>query len=124
MTTSTPSTTISSETQPSMSDALARLWTRFLPEIQNRMNLVETAVRGSQDLDLGDASSTESFLPVRDAGYQAAHKLAGILGTFGLHRGTELARRLELWLENSADQENANEAMAWALELREILQRP
>jgi HPt (histidine-containing phosphotransfer) domain-containing protein len=38
----------------------------------------------------------------RRAGADAAHKLAGILGTFGLPDGTNLARRVELLLESSA----------------------
>jgi HPt (histidine-containing phosphotransfer) domain-containing protein len=38
----------------------------------------------------------------RRAGADAAHKLAGILGTFGLPEGTNLARRIEVMLETDA----------------------
>jgi HPt (histidine-containing phosphotransfer) domain-containing protein len=38
----------------------------------------------------------------RRAGADAAHKLAGILGTFGLPEGTDLARRIEVMLEAAA----------------------
>ncbi|MGH9695992.1 MAG: Hpt domain-containing protein, partial [Bryobacteraceae bacterium] len=38
----------------------------------------------------------------RRAGADAAHKLAGILGTFGLPDGTNLARHVEVMLESAA----------------------
>jgi HPt (histidine-containing phosphotransfer) domain-containing protein len=65
-----------------MSEALGRLWTKFLPEIEQRLELLETAARS---LEAGHLAEDD-----REAAHQAAHKLAGVLGTFGLHRGTEL----------------------------------
>ncbi len=38
----------------------------------------------------------------RRSGADAAHKLAGILGTFGLPAGTELARQIDIALEADA----------------------
>lgn len=78
------------ETPPAgMADALARLWTKFQPEIEQRVGLLETAVR---ELESG-ALSADS----REAAHHAAHKLAGTLGMFGLPRGTDLARTAEVF---------------------------
>ncbi len=78
-------------TPPAMAEALARLWTKFLPEIEQRVALLEAA---AQTLATGALTQQQ-----REAAHAAAHKLAGSLGTFGLHRGTEIARQAEhlLW---------------------------
>jgi len=58
--------------------------------------------------------------PQREAAHAAAHKLAGSLGTFGLHRGTELARQAECVFagENAA---SASELSGWVTELRQLI---
>jgi HPt (histidine-containing phosphotransfer) domain-containing protein len=73
-----------------MMDALARLWTKFLPEIEERVAVLKAA---AQPLAAGSLGEDQ-----RSAAHAAAHKLAGSLGTFGLHRGTDLARQAELLL--------------------------
>lgn len=73
--------------QPGLSEALERLWARFLPEIRGRVSIIESAL---QNLGSGSLGAEQ-----KDAARSAAHKLAGVLGTFGLGRGTELARELE-----------------------------
>lgn len=70
-----------------LSDAIDRMWKKFLPEIRARARVLEDAARSAVASDL---SETE-----RAAAHAAAHKLAGTLGTFGLARGTKLARELE-----------------------------
>ena len=75
---------------PAMADALARLWTKFLPEIESRVAILEAAARAH-----ASGSLTEQQ---REQAHAAAHKLSGTLGTFGLHRGTELARECENFL--------------------------
>ncbi|HVU47708.1 MAG TPA: Hpt domain-containing protein, partial [Terracidiphilus sp.] len=72
--------------QPDLTAALDRLWVRFLPEIRERVTIVESAI---QTLSSGALSAEQ-----KEAAASAAHKLAGVLGTFSLHRGTELAREL------------------------------
>ena len=94
---------------PAMLEALGRLWTKFLPEIENRMGILESAVRA---LESGSLSGDE-----REAAHQAAHKLAGVLGTFGLHRGTELARQAELGFSDEKPA-LATELSFWVSELR------
>lgn len=99
---------------PSMADALQRMWVRFLPEIESRLAVVE-----------GAATALEaSSLPAdqREAAHQAAHKLAGILGTFGLPRGTDLARQAEHFLAEARPTETASELSGWLAELRALIQ--
>jgi HPt (histidine-containing phosphotransfer) domain-containing protein len=76
------------ERQPSLAGALDALWAKFLPENEERVARLESA----------SAAFSQSRLSQdeREAASSAAHKLAGVLGTFGLTRGTELARELEL----------------------------
>ena len=96
-----------------MSEALGRLWAKFLPEIEARLALVESAANALKAGSLPDDT--------RETAHQAAHKLAGVLGTFGLHRGTELARQAELLLENMPGDAGAN-LSGWIEELRSIIQ--
>jgi chemotaxis protein histidine kinase CheA len=74
--------------QPDLAAALDRLWTKFLAEIRERVSTIESAVRS--------VSEDELDAECQQAAGAAAHKLAGVLGTFQLERGTELARELEL----------------------------
>ena len=99
---------------PAMLEALGRLWTKFLPEIENRMAILESAVHalGSESLSADE----------REAAHQAAHKLAGVLGTFGLHRGTELARHAEVGFSNEKPA-SASELSSWVGELRLLVDR-
>ena len=64
-----------------------RMWAKFLPDIEERVavlvNAAESASRGALTAELREQASS------------AAHKLAGILGTFGLDEGTVLAREAE-----------------------------
>ena len=94
---------------------LARLWVKFLPEIEARMAVLETAVNS---LQAGQLTVSE-----REAAHAAAHKLAGVLGTFGLERGTELARLTEHRFE---DRDKlvaaASEIGIWVQELRMLIE--
>ena len=75
-------------------DLLATLWARSRQTISERVEVLRAAHR---NLRANPADKN-----ARRAGADAAHKLAGILGTFGLPDGTNLARRIELLLESSA----------------------
>ena len=74
--------------QAALSAALDRLWVQYLPLMRERVEVLETAV---QDFAAGPLSVDR-----QQAAQSAAHKLAGVLGTFGLTRGTVLARELEI----------------------------
>jgi HPt (histidine-containing phosphotransfer) domain-containing protein len=71
-----------------ISQTLDRMWTKFLPDIRERAVVLDGAAKAAADGALSQA--------IRADALSAAHKLAGTLGTFGLSRGTDLAREVEL----------------------------
>jgi HPt (histidine-containing phosphotransfer) domain-containing protein len=81
--------------QQSMTEALDRLWTQFRPQMEERVALLEAANRA---LALDKLSKDQ-----RGEANSAAHKLAGVLGTFGLTKGTVLAREAELFYSGDAE---------------------
>ncbi len=72
----------------SMAHAMDTLWIKFLPQMKERLAVLESA---NQALAEGSLSEDQ-----RAAANVAAHKLAGVLGTFGLTKGTVLAREAEV----------------------------
>ncbi|MGC1462876.1 MAG: Hpt domain-containing protein [Terracidiphilus sp.] len=100
---------------PDLGQALDLLWTRFLPEIRQRVDLLQAAA--------SDCASSRFMAEQHEATRAAAHKLAGSLGTFGLARGTTLAREFELILsdEGSPSPTLAARLTDIAAELRSIV---
>ena len=76
--------------------AMNRLWAKHLPQMQDR---VATLKKAAESLAHGTLSGTEQHQAGADA-----HKLAGVLGTFGLTEGTELAREAEALYGASLDE--------------------
>jgi len=74
--------------QPALTAALDRLWVQFLPQIEERVAILETAAQA--------VTVNQLSIEQHQGANAAAHKLAGVLGTFGLTRGTVLARELEM----------------------------
>lgn len=70
-----------------LSQMLHRIWERHLPDLRARVDVLEGAAQAVAAGELGE--------PQREQARHTAHTLAGSLGTFGLGRGTELARQLE-----------------------------
>jgi HPt (histidine-containing phosphotransfer) domain-containing protein len=106
---------MATDAQAALSAALDRLWTQFLPQVRERIAVLETAAK---------ACATGPLTAERQQQAQsAAHKLAGILGTFGLTRGTVLARELEVIYsrQNDSDPQLAERLMSAAVELRTIV---
>ncbi|HEX4284638.1 MAG TPA: Hpt domain-containing protein [Terracidiphilus sp.] len=70
-----------------IAEIMNQMWVKFLPDIQDRVAVLEKAA----------AAVSGGSLPseLREEAFSAAHKLAGILGTFGLDEGTTLAREAE-----------------------------
>lgn len=101
---------------PDLSAALGSLWTKFLPEMTARLSIIESAAAS-----LAAASLTPSQ---QHAAASAAHKLAGVLGTFGLAQGTTLARELELIYsrQNAPDSALCARLTAAAAELRALIE--
>ena len=75
-------------------DLLATLWARSRQTISDRVDTLRATHRALR------ANPADKH--ARRAGADAAHKLAGILGTFGLPEGTNIARHVELMLGSSA----------------------
>jgi HPt (histidine-containing phosphotransfer) domain-containing protein len=106
---------MASDAQTALSAALDRMWIQFLPQMQERVAILESA---AQAFAAGQLS-----LDQHQAAQAAAHKLAGVLGTFGLTRGTVLARELEIMYsrQNDPDPELAERLASTAAELRTIV---
>ena len=74
-----------------LSKSLDQLWQKHLPETKSRLEILERALH---TLTQGELSQE-----LRLEGVQAAHKLAGSLGSFGLRSSSEKATEIELLLE-------------------------
>jgi len=98
-----------------LTEALDKLWAHFLPEMRNRVAALEEAAAACA----GHTLTTAQF---REA-HSAAHKLAGTLGSFGLARGTDLARELEaLYARDKApDTAQGERLTSLAAELKSII---
>ena len=70
-----------------LAEAMNRLWAKHLPQMEERVATLQIA---AEHLSRGILAEEEQ----RRAGADA-HKLAGVLGTFGLDDGTALAREAE-----------------------------
>jgi len=97
-----------------LAQTMDRLWSRFLPEMRERVAVLSEAAAAVSNLTA----------PQREAAHAAAHKLAGVLGTFGLARGTELAQELELHfsLEESPISCSGQSLTSAAAELRAMIE--
>jgi HPt (histidine-containing phosphotransfer) domain-containing protein len=71
----------------SIENALAEVWRRSGPLLEERLTAIELAI--------AELSGRWAEPTLVEAGRDQAHMLAGVLGTFGLDRGTALARDLE-----------------------------
>ena len=103
-------------TDAALSQAMDGLWARFLPEIKARVSVLEA---GTQAASEGKLTAKQ-----RETSQTAAHKLAGVLGTFGLTRGTVLARELELTFarESSLSRDAGAQLAGIAAELRSMIE--
>jgi HPt (histidine-containing phosphotransfer) domain-containing protein len=96
---------------PALSQALDAMWAKFLPEMLDRVMTLETAAAEFAAGDLSEDRQAQANA--------AAHKLAGVLGTFGLTRGTVLARELEM-MYSREDDPDADRDPALAAKLAQI----
>jgi HPt (histidine-containing phosphotransfer) domain-containing protein len=100
-------------TEPSVDAQLDEIWARARPRMLERVDAIERAI---------DALDGERDPDVISTGSSAAHKIAGLAGTFYLDDATRLARSLEHTLETRA----AGDPVALrrqAGELRAMLER-
>jgi len=80
--------------------ALAGLWERFKETFDQQVAVLESATM--------DALSDELDPEARERALREAHKLAGSLGTFGMPRGSEIAREVETWFGSGPGTEAAD----------------
>lgn len=99
-----------------LTDAINRLWERFLPQMRERVVTLEAAASAFAAGKLTAAQHAQAN--------DAAHKLAGALGSFGLTRGTVLARELEILYarESGPDPAMAAQLTRTAAELRSMIE--
>ncbi len=71
---------------------LTELWRTSRPTILERMDLLRSAC----DSLVQDPLNTDA----RTSGLEAAHKLSGVLGVFGLPQGSEIASSIEHQLKS------------------------
>jgi len=81
--------------QQVMTEALNRLWNQFQSQMVERVSVLEAANHALSANKLSKNQQGEAN--------SAAHKLAGVLGTFGLTKGTVLAREAELLYAGDAE---------------------
>ncbi len=106
---------MATDAQSALSEALDRMWARFLPQMQERVDTLDATAQAFAAGPLSVDRQQEA--------QSAAHKLAGVLGTFGLTRGTVLARELEIIYsqQNDPDSELAARLASIAAEIRTII---
>lgn len=102
--------------QAALNEALKALWTKFLPQIEERLAVLDMANQALAEDKLSEDMRAEANA--------AAHKLAGVLGTFGLTRGTVLAREAELIYEGDigTDRHAVEHLTAIAHQLRTLVE--
>ena len=100
---------------PALDEAIQKMWEKFLPQMEERLAILEDAY----------AALAADLLTIeqRSAANAAAHKLAGVLGSFGLTRGTVLAREAEILYsgEPETDPDAAEQLRTITLELRRLI---
>lgn len=99
--------------QPDLTNVLDRMWLQFRPQMEARLITLEGAATAlmANTLSLEHCSAAAS----------AAHNLAGVLGTFGLAPGTDLARQLEQHYSASLTPTSAPHLEALTAELRSLI---
>jgi HPt (histidine-containing phosphotransfer) domain-containing protein len=105
----------SSDHAKEMDDLLQALWVKNYPILVERLRVIRTAKEKADAGYLGEQA--------RKDGEEAAHKLAGILGTFGLPRGSTLAAKIEALLAGDASTcaQRASELSSWLDELETVI---
>lgn len=105
-----------SDAQIALAAALDRMWLQYLPVMRERVAILENAAQQFA----ADKLSIEGH----ESAGAAAHKLAGVCGTFGLTRATVLARELEIMYsrQNGPDTELAERMGSIAAELSTLIE--
>jgi DNA-binding response OmpR family regulator/HPt (histidine-containing phosphotransfer) domain-containing protein len=92
---------------------LAIVWQKYMGLSRDRLAILEQA-----SLNLLDNALTEQQ---RQQAQQAAHKLAGALGVFGMTQASQIAKEVELIFQQDCDRTHAAEAIGWIVALEQEL---
>lgn len=76
-----------------IADRIEAIWRASRPTVLERVGILQNAHRF--------LTANPEDTAARESGREAAHKLAGILGVFGLPRGSELASAIEAYLKSA-----------------------
>ncbi|MEO1404130.1 MAG: response regulator [Cyanobacteria bacterium J06635_1] len=97
--------------------ALEGIWQRFQPRMQTQLETIERAITALDQNSLSEK--------LRRSAEQEAHSLAGALGTFGLPKGSQLARELETQLgkKTSLRPQHAQTMQPLVQQLRQTIQQ-
>lgn len=94
--------------------ALAEVWARTYPVLLKRIETIEGVIPEFTE----PPPSAEQIT----RGREEAHKLAGVLGTFGLDQGSKLARELEARLEGAQGDLDTRTIATLLAELRCVME--
>jgi DNA-binding response OmpR family regulator/HPt (histidine-containing phosphotransfer) domain-containing protein len=79
---------------------LTEIWNRHQQQLQERIATIDLAIAAIQ---------TQSVdVQIRHQAWQSAHTLAGTLGTFGLQMGSQVAKQIELLLDEKTELTSAH----------------
>ncbi|RUR84202.1 response regulator [Chlorogloeopsis fritschii PCC 9212] len=100
-------------TQQQTLEAIAGLWNRFQPRVEEQVTLLEQAASAARQKALHQKLHKQA--------QQEAHTLAGSLGTFGLTSGSKLARKIEHLLKanKTLTKDETNQFVHWVEQLRQ-----
>ena len=84
---------VSSSVEQEFNVKMEQMWLQYQDKMTERMKVLQTAVTTLQNQELSPDLHYEAE--------RAAHKLAGVLGMFSRETGTEIAREIEMLLENN-----------------------
>lgn len=80
--------------RPNLQEALVDLWATMKPNVLQKVDAVETFLVALQQGQWTEDQRQQAVLEV--------HRIAGLVGTFGLVQATQLARQIEGWLSKGA----------------------
>jgi HPt (histidine-containing phosphotransfer) domain-containing protein len=94
-------------------ELLKQLWQQHKPSVLERLDVLEHAAATCLEMDTAGLEEARG----------AAHKLAGALGTFGFHEGTELARESEqIFVKGNLDANDRQKLIEYARNIRSLLE--
>ncbi len=94
-------------------ELLKQLWEQHKSTVFERLAVMEHAAAACLEMDA----------PALEEARGAAHKLAGALGTFGFHEGTDLARESEqIFIKGNLDASDRQKLIDNARNIRSLLE--